>query len=1048
MRVRAVVVSSLALLGVGCNSSKPVVPSPPVISTFTVSPTTLPVNGGDVTVTWATSNADQVAIDQGVGAVSASGTQVVHVTETTVFSITATSPNGSASQQAGVTVDSSAPAITSFTATPTALPVNGGDVTLTWASTGALTANISQGVGAVNPSGTQVVHVTASEGFVLTVQNVNGTATSQVSVTVDGSKPSITSFTVSPATLPPGGGSVTLSWTTVGADSVGIDQGIGQVVASGQQVINNVTSDRTFDLIATNVNGSATAQATVTVGIAPPVVSAFTATPSTLPPDGGQVTLSWGTANAVTTTIDQGVGAVSPTGTKVVSVSATQTFTLTATNDGGVSTAQALVTVLIAPSLTVTVTAPAGVTGSVTVAGPGGFSQTFSATTTLTDLVPGAYQITAAPVPVTTALFEDEAYLPNVSNASVSLVYGQADSETVTYVLHPSQGRLYVENATYPTGSLNSYAEDILMGTTDQPPTASLQTAFVQPWFELMDPNGNLWVVDLFSGLFMYTSAQLSAGGTPVPAVAITSPSLVYPRAAVFDDVGNLWVANSGNNTLIKFAASDLTSSGARVPTVILSGGGLSFPFGLAFHGGSLWVANYSNSTVTSYAAADNLTTGAPAPSVVMSSAAGSIIAPRSLWFDSAGNLWVTNFGNASISAFGPAKQVTGAPPPDHQTTSTAFVGPTGMTVDSHGNVWIPNYFNNTVVHFSLATLSLGGVQTPDIILSTNGTSLSFPTGVVVDSGDDLWISNGGGNGNDIRAPSLVRFGVHTVGASGAPLPTTVLTSPVLQYGFGMAVDAQQNVWVTNNYSNSIERLPLAELAGAAWSPPVHSVSLGVGLTMQGIAFDSSGNLWVTALNQSVFRLNPQQLAAGGPQVPDLVLNVDPGTWNYPYWIAFDALGNGWVANSGAACTVVKLTPTQLAGAGSPTPSVVLQPPSVNAAPNAIAFDPQGRMWIAYYVSNQIMRFDHPQALTSGLPTPDVILSGAGTTLNGPQGIALDAQGNLWVTNGNANTLLRFNAADIAATGSPVPALVLHTGLGFPATLDFWPHPKALPISP
>lgn len=61
----------------------------------------------------------------------------------------------------------------------------------------------------------------------------------------------------------------------------------------------------------------------------------FTASPDTLPAEGGEVTLSWTSVNATTASIDQGIGAVPPSGTRVVTVRQTTSFTLTLANSVG-----------------------------------------------------------------------------------------------------------------------------------------------------------------------------------------------------------------------------------------------------------------------------------------------------------------------------------------------------------------------------------------------------------------------------------------------------------------------------------------------------------------------------------------------------------------------------------------------------------------------------------------------------------------------------------------------------------------------------------------
>jgi hypothetical protein len=92
-----------------------------------------------------------------------------------------------------------------------------------------------------------------------------------------------------------------------------------------------------------------------------PLIQAFSARPATLPPAGGTSTLSWNVTDATSLTVDDGVGALSPTtsGTKVVPVSSTTTFTLNASGTGGSASMAATVTVCDAAGVGGTCTIPA-----------------------------------------------------------------------------------------------------------------------------------------------------------------------------------------------------------------------------------------------------------------------------------------------------------------------------------------------------------------------------------------------------------------------------------------------------------------------------------------------------------------------------------------------------------------------------------------------------------------------------------------------------------------------------------------------------------------
>ena len=107
--------------------------------------------------------------------------------------------------------------------------------------------------------------------------------------------------------------------------------------------------------VKANAVGDANFSKTLTLIVTPvsagakPVISSFTATPSTLP-SGGNVLLVWNVTGATSLSVDQGVGVVTGLTSKTVPVSSSKTFTLTATNASGSSAKTFDVTVGV-PSL-------------------------------------------------------------------------------------------------------------------------------------------------------------------------------------------------------------------------------------------------------------------------------------------------------------------------------------------------------------------------------------------------------------------------------------------------------------------------------------------------------------------------------------------------------------------------------------------------------------------------------------------------------------------------------------------------------------------------
>jgi len=158
--------------------------------------------------------------------------------------------------------------------------------------------------------------------------------------------PSIKSFSAEPKKIIQGQ-KAELSWDVSGATSVSIDQGIGTVPSSGtQEVTPDITT--TYHLTATNSAGPVSESVVITVNEPPePAITSFTASLNSINA-GDSVTLEWKIARASYVNIDQGIGIVTSSGSKVVTPTKTTTYTITAKNaDGTVSKS---VTITVAAS--------------------------------------------------------------------------------------------------------------------------------------------------------------------------------------------------------------------------------------------------------------------------------------------------------------------------------------------------------------------------------------------------------------------------------------------------------------------------------------------------------------------------------------------------------------------------------------------------------------------------------------------------------------------------------------------------------------------------
>jgi phospholipase C len=138
--------------------------------------------GQTAALSWTSSNAATLSIDQGIGAVNGpNGSLSVSPAATTIYTITAT--NGTATATATATVN--APLAVTLKASPANI-APGSQSTLTWASTGAASVSIDQGVPPISgASGSVAVSPTQNTTYTITAIDGQGnSATSSATVNV------------------------------------------------------------------------------------------------------------------------------------------------------------------------------------------------------------------------------------------------------------------------------------------------------------------------------------------------------------------------------------------------------------------------------------------------------------------------------------------------------------------------------------------------------------------------------------------------------------------------------------------------------------------------------------------------------------------------------------------------------------------------------------------------------------------------------------------------------------------------------------------------
>jgi sugar lactone lactonase YvrE len=229
--------------------------------------------------------------------------------------------------------------------------------------------------------------------------------------------------------------------------------------------------------------------------------------------------------------------------------------------------------------------------------------------------------------------------------------------------------------------------------------------------------------------------------------------------------------------------------------------------------------------------------------------------------------------------------------------------------------------------------------------------------------------------------------------------PAGVVSTPWTQFDVdgsffsdpsGIAVDAQGNVYVADVANQSIDKV----------TPAGDFIDIGLFPHPYGVAVDTKGNIYV-AETENVFRkshsiiiITPQgkpSLLAGNGQAGFLDGIGSKAQFNNPRGIAVDAQGNIYVADMGND-RIRKITP---AGVVS-----TLAGPNQFNNPEGVAVDAQGNVYVADIGKDQILQIT-PTGMVSVVAGNGQagFLDGIGSKaqFNNPSGVAVDAQGILYV---------------------------------------------------
>lgn len=556
-----------------------------------------------------------------------------------------------------------------------------------------------------------------------------------------------------------------------------------------------------------------------------------------------------------------------------------------------------------------------------------------------------------------------------------------------------------------------------------------------------------------------------------------------WPFSIAVDGAGNVYVADKMNNVIRKITADGVVSTLAGSP-YLASGGsvavGTQNPGGSAdgqgsaaqFYGpagvavdqaGTVYVADQQNATIREITPAGMVTTLAGSPRNVGSAdGAGSAARfnlPTGVAVDNAGNVYVADEGNSTIRKVTPAGVVTtlagsagNAGSIDGVGTAARFNRPTSIAIDSANNLYVADDFNDTI---RLITPS-GNVTTLAGYAGLNGQGhgeissvgyadgtgsnarFNYPTGVAVDDFGNVYVTDHGNN--------TIRKAYATTPA--APPPPTSASAAAITYdgftaqwaGVAGATGYRLDVSTTSDFSHYVDGYQNLDTGtaftfGVSGLEPDTTYYFRVRAYNDGSTSDNSITISVTTASAPpspaytplmITTIAGQTGVGGGEDGTGLAAR-----FNSPCAAAADTSGNVYIADTDndtirkyVVSTGVVTTIAGMAGGRGDADGA-----GSNARfdhPSGVAVDTAGNVYVADTLNHTIRKLSPSGVVTTiaGLAGSAGSADGIGSAARffGPQGLATDGIGTLYVADTNNHTIRKIElTTDSVSTlaGSP-----------------------------